>query len=84
MAFRDKEKRKESTEFLKEFGAKVKAYREMKGLSQFEFSIECGLSRTQISRIENGVGNITLVTTIFLIKALKLEDKKIIELLGLE
>ena len=51
----------EKTELLTHFGARVRALRQEKGLSQEAFAALCGLDRTYISGIERGVRNVSLV-----------------------
>lgn len=51
----------EKTELLVHFGARVRALRQNKGLSQEAFAALCGLDRTYISGIERGVRNVSLV-----------------------
>lgn len=51
----------EKTELLVHFGARVRALRQDKGLSQEAFAALCGLDRTYISGIERGVRNVSLI-----------------------
>ncbi len=51
----------EKPELLIHFGARVRALRQDKGLSQEAFAAHCGLDRTYISGIERGVRNVSLV-----------------------
>lgn len=51
----------EKIELLVHFGARVRALRQDKGLSQEAFAAQCGLDRTYISGIERGVRNVSLV-----------------------
>lgn len=51
----------EKTELLILFGARVRALRRAKGLSQEAFAASCGLDRTYISGIERGVRNVSLL-----------------------
>ena len=50
----------EKQKVLVQFGARVRALRQSKGLSQEAFAAQCGLDRTYISGIERGVRNISL------------------------
>lgn len=51
---------KKQQEVLLQFGARVRALRQSKGLSQEAFAAQCGLDRTYISGIERGVRNVSL------------------------
>ena len=51
----------EKTELLVHFGARVRALRQDRGLSQEAFAALCGLDRTYISGIERGVRNVSLM-----------------------
>ena len=57
---------------LVQFGARVRAIRISKSLSQEAFASLCGLDRTYISGIERGVRNVSLVNLHVLAKALDL------------
>jgi len=61
---------------LKAFGSRLKTLRKAKGLSQLDIEIECGINRTEISRIENGQKNIELYTVFKLAKALEIEIRE--------
>ena len=64
--------------FLAAIGKKVKALRKAKGLSQYAFSDESGVSRSQISRLEDGDLNCTMTTLLALAQALDVEPKELI------
>jgi len=55
------------------FGKRLKAIRLRKGLSQLDLELESGISRTEISRIENGIKNIEFLTLVKLAVALDIE-----------
>ena len=63
---------KERQDVLMQFGARVRAIRLSKSLSQEAFAGLCGLDRTYISGIERGVRNVSLVNLHVLAKALDL------------
>jgi len=63
---------KKEQKVLVQFGAKVRALRQSKNLSQEAFAAKCGLDRTYISGIERGVRNVSLVNLQVLAKALDL------------
>jgi transcriptional regulator with XRE-family HTH domain len=65
--------------FLKALGKKVKTLREAKGLSQYAFSDESGISRSQITRLENGELNCTMATLLTLAQTLGVEPKELLE-----
>lgn len=55
---------------IKAFGKRLKAIRQNKGLTQLDLELESGISRTEISRIENGLKNIEFYTIVKLAVAL--------------
>ena len=57
-------------EVLVQFGVRVRALRNSKGLSQEAFAALCGLDRTYISGIERGVRNVSLANIKILAEAL--------------
>lgn len=58
---------------IKAFGNRLKQLREKKGFTQLDLEIESGISRTEISRIENGLKNIEFFTLVKLAVALEVE-----------
>jgi transcriptional regulator with XRE-family HTH domain len=62
----------ERHDVLIQFGARVRAIRQSKSLSQEAFASICGLDRTYISGIERGVRNVSLLNLHVLAKALDL------------
>lgn len=60
---------------LKAFGKQLKSIRKAKGLSQLDVEIQSGISRTEISRIENGLRNIEFYTIVKLASALDVSIK---------
>ena len=55
---------------IKAFGKRPKTIRQKKGLTQLDLELESGISRTEISRIENGLKNIEFYTIVKLAEAL--------------
>lgn len=55
---------------IKAFGKRLKSIRQKKGLTQLDLELEAGISRTEISRIENGLKNIEFYTIVKLAEAL--------------
>lgn len=52
------------------FGEKLKNLRKAKKLTQLDIDVATGISRTEISRIENGLKNIEFITMVKLAIAL--------------
>ena len=63
--------------FLLIIGAKIREARVNKGLSQKELAFQVGMKQPDISKIEDGKTNITLITLFSLAKALAIEEIKI-------
>ena len=63
--------------FLAKIGAKIKEARVSKGLSQKELALQVGAKQPDISKIEDGKTNITLITLFSLAKVLAIEEIKI-------
>jgi transcriptional regulator with XRE-family HTH domain len=55
------------------FGNRLKQLREAKGYTQLDMEIHSGISRTEISRIENGLKNIEFATIVKLAIALDIQ-----------
>jgi len=55
------------------FGRRLKALRAEAGLTQLDLELQSGISRTEISKIENGQINISFMTIVKLADALDLE-----------
>ena len=55
------------------FGKRLKEIRETRRMSQLDLEIASGISRTEISRIENGLKNIEFLTIIKLAVAFEVE-----------
>ena len=54
------------------FGKRLKTLRIKKGITQLDLEIQSGISRTEISRIENGLKNIEFFTIVKLADALEI------------
>jgi len=52
---------KPTEEVQKQFGARMRALRQQRGLSQEELAFSCNLDRTYIGSVERGERNISLV-----------------------
>lgn len=57
---------------IKAFGKRLRQLRLKKGLTQLDMEVESGISRTEISKIENGLKNIEFFTVVKLAAALDL------------
>jgi transcriptional regulator with XRE-family HTH domain len=66
---REKTYRKE----LKNLGARIKKLREEKNLIQLDIEIRTGISRADVSKIENGLKNIEFLTIVKFAEALDVE-----------
>jgi len=66
---------------LKSLGKRIKKIRLDKGLIQLDLEVKAGISRADISKIENGLKNIEFITIIKIAEAL---DVEVIELFRLE
>ena len=66
-------------EILKNFGSKVRHYRELLGLSQEKFAEKANVHRTYIGTVERGETNITLVNVYKLAKALEVNVTQLIK-----
>lgn len=55
------------------FGNRLKQLREERGYTQLDMEIHSGISRTEISRIENGLKNIEFMTVVKLAVALDVQ-----------
>jgi transcriptional regulator with XRE-family HTH domain len=58
---------------LKTLGKRIKKIRKEKGLIQLDIEVKSGISRTDISKIENGLKNIEFITIIKIAEALDIE-----------
>ena len=58
---------------LKALGKRIKQIRKDKGLTQLDIEVKSYISRTDISKIENGLKNIEFITIIKIAEALEVE-----------
>ena len=58
---------------LKSLGKRIKKIRLDKGLIQLDLEVKAGISRADISKIENGLKNIEFITIIKIAEALDIE-----------
>ena len=70
---------KEKQKVLVQFGARVRALRKSKDLSQEAFAALCGLDRTYISGIERGVRNVSLLNIKVLSEALDISISELLQ-----
>ena len=54
----------------RDFGVKLRAIRQEKGLSQERVALDAGMDRTYVNSVENGKRNISLCNIVKLAKAL--------------
>ena len=59
-----------------EFGARIRAIRQQKGLSQEALALACGLDRTYIGGVERGERNISLVNIYRIAAALGISPRE--------
>ncbi len=65
---------------IKAFGERLKYFREQKGYTQLDMEIHSGISRTEISRIENGLKNIEFATIVRIAIALDVQLQELFTL----
>jgi len=58
---------------IENFGKRLREIRNKQKLSQLDLEVRCGINRTEISKIENGLKNIEFFTIVKLAEALELE-----------
>jgi transcriptional regulator with XRE-family HTH domain len=58
---------------LKALGKRIKDIRKEKNLIQLDLEVKSGISRTDVSKIENGLKNIEFLTIVKLAEALNVE-----------
>jgi transcriptional regulator with XRE-family HTH domain len=64
---------KRYTAELKALGRRIREIRKKKRLIQLDMEVSCGISRTDISKIENGLKNIEFITLVKLAEALEVD-----------
>ncbi|MEP7371944.1 MAG: helix-turn-helix transcriptional regulator [Chitinophagaceae bacterium] len=55
------------------FGKRIKTLRLKKGLTQLDLEVRSGITRTEISKIENGLNNVRFYTIVRLAESLEVE-----------
>lgn len=81
MGFDESELERQENEFKKQLGEKIKDYRSTIGLSQHQLALEANISRTQISRLENGEINTSVISLLRVARALNLNKEQLLDLL---
>ncbi|MEM6540792.1 MAG: helix-turn-helix transcriptional regulator [Bacteroidota bacterium] len=84
MQYEEKKLKAEETAFKKRLGKKIKKYRNKAGLSQLKLALSSNISRTQISRLENGEISTSVLTLLRVAKALQLDKEQLLDLLEIE
>jgi len=64
---------------LKDFGERLRSVRNEKGISQEKLANLCGITISQVSRIERGQVNTTISTLDTLAKSLNIELSKLLD-----
>ncbi|WP_435625325.1 helix-turn-helix domain-containing protein [Flagellimonas sp.] len=81
MQYEEKKLKAEETAFKKKLGKKIKKHRKQAGLSQLKLALISNISRTQISRLENGEISTSVLTLLRVAKALQLDKEQLLDLL---
>lgn len=84
MQYEEKKLKADETAFKKRLGKKIKKYRNKAGLSQLKLALSSNISRTQISRLENGEISTSVLTLLRVAKALQLDKEQLMDLLEIE
>jgi len=58
---------------LKALGIRIRKIREAKNLVQLDLEVKTGISRSDISKIENGLKNVEFITIVKIAEALDVE-----------
>jgi transcriptional regulator with XRE-family HTH domain len=66
------------SEATSQFGSRVRARREKRGLSQEQFAQECGLHWTYVGQVERGQRNLSLHNILRLAQALKVDPADLV------
>ena len=61
----------DETEIQRRFGARLRQLRKLRGLSQEDLALACGLDRTYIGGVERGERNISLLNIYKIAESLK-------------
>ena len=67
-------------ETLKKFGENLRKLRDARNLSLRDVSINCNIDNGQISKIEQGQVNITLITLLELAKGLNVDPNELLNI----
>jgi transcriptional regulator with XRE-family HTH domain len=71
--------RRGATDPLAEFGSRVRAHREERGLSQEAFAHQVGVHRTYVGSVERGERNVTLRNILKFSDALSVDPSSLVE-----
>ena len=66
-------------DFLKHFGEHIKNIREQKGITAMELAQRIDIERSQISRIENGKANPSVISLLVICKALDISFQELFD-----
>ena len=64
---------------ITEFGRRLKEERKKRNMTQLDLEVACGISRTEISKIENGLKNIEFSTIVKLAQSLEIETLQLFQ-----
>ncbi|PVD54103.1 XRE family transcriptional regulator [Terrimonas sp.] len=67
------------SDFLVQFGKQVEKFRKKKKLSYRKLAQNCNIDYSDISKIEKGKANITMLTLLELAKGLEIHPKKLLD-----
>ena len=67
------------SDFLEQFGKQVEKLRKRKNLSYRKLAQNCNIDYSDISKIEKGKANITMLTLLELAKGLEVHPKKLLD-----
>jgi len=67
------------SDFLDQFGKQVEKLRKKKNLSYRKLAQNCNIDYSDISKIEKGKANITMLTLLELAKGLEVNPKKLLD-----
>ena len=67
------------SDFLEQFGKQVEKLRKKKNLSYRKLAQNCNIDYSDISKIEKGKANITMLTLLELAKGLEVHPKKLLD-----
>lgn len=70
---------KRNPEYCTAFGVNLRKLREAKGFGMREFALQADIEYSQLSKIERGVTNLTISTTLVLAEALEIHHHELFE-----